>query len=175
MNLVLLEPSNTFFTLDLPSVIILQRLSAKHTKFQDVVDGNIQRGVSPDYLSAFVIESEIAIESGIEPKILRPVVMGKHISRYGSISSSMQLIYLTRFLLTTLKSTPRQRHIWVILKRYNVQGGYWRQTSLVCSPQTPWPHHIWRDQIHWSLTTTRHICCDETDSFYATDALYVFR
>jgi hypothetical protein len=175
LNVVLSDPVRTYFTLNLPAVALWQKLSRACPKFQDVIDGEIQRGISPDYAKAFVIENEVAKQQGIEEEVLRPVVLGQHISRYGGLESSVSIIYLTRE--DDIKKYPNTR---AHLNKY--------RNKITCREvmegKHPWfALHRPRDPAIFDapkfigLTTTRQLCValDEEVGYYATDALYLFR
>ncbi len=174
-KVVLSDPLCTYFTLNLNAVALFQKLTQTFPKFSDIIDGEIQRGISPDYAEAFIVEKEIIKQEKIENDVLRPVVLGKHISRYGVIDSSTFIIYLTRgddiekYPNTrghlnryrdkiTCKEVAEGKHPWFALHR----------------PRNP---AIFDPPKFIGLTTTRMICIalDEEVGYYATDALYLFR
>jgi len=175
LKVVLSTPVNTYFTLNLSAVVLFQKLSKILPSFQDIIDGKIQRGISPDYAKAFIVENEVAKKEQIEEDVLRPVILGKHIFRYGVLDSSTSIIYLshnddikkytnTRTHLSkyrnkiTCREVAEGKHPWYALHR----------------PRNP---AIFETPKFIGLTTTRQICValDEEVGYYTTDALYVFR
>ncbi|MGB7532429.1 MAG: N-6 DNA methylase, partial [Halobacteriota archaeon] len=174
-KVVLSDPYCTYFTRDLSGVSILSRLKGNHIKFKSIIDGEIQRGISPDYLEAFVIDDWKAKKEKLEPEVLRKVVLGQHISRYGSIDSSMLIIYLTR--KDDIKKYPN-------VKNHLAQYRDKITCREVAEGKHPWfslhrPRNpeIFKSPKFIGLTTTRkiYVAFDEISDFYATDALYLFR
>jgi adenine-specific DNA-methyltransferase len=174
-KVVLSDPYCTYFTRNLSGVSILSRLNEKHIKFENLIDGKIQRGISPDYLEAFVIDDWKAKKEKLEPEVLRKVVLGQHISRYGSIDSSMSIIYLTR--KDDIKKYPNVKNHLAqyrdkITCREVAEGKHpWFSLHRPRSPE------IFKSPKFIGLTTTRkiYVAFDESSDFYATDALYLFR
>jgi len=169
------DPLYTYFTLDHREVSLCRRLFQKHQSFKELIEGEIQRGVSPDLSEAFIVTADVARQEGIEPEVLRPCVLGKHISRYGDLRSDTLLIYLTRVddirkyphtkkhlekyrHKITCKEVEEGKHPWYTLHR----------------PRDP---GIFRSPKFIGLTTTKTICValDNRNSWYATDALYLFK
>jgi type I restriction-modification system DNA methylase subunit len=174
-QVVLSDSLHTYCTLDLRAVALFRKLAQKHPKFQDIVAGEIQRGISPDCAEAFIVEKEEARRERLEKEILRPLILGKHISRYGNLDSSTSIIYLTREDdigkypnarahlskyrdKITCREVLEGKHPWFALHR----------------PRNP---EIFNPPKFIGLTTTRKICValDEETGYYATDALYLFR
>jgi type I restriction-modification system DNA methylase subunit len=175
LRVVLSDPACTYFTLNLPGVALFQRLVQSFPIFQDMIDGKIQRGISPDYAEAFIVEDEIARQEQIEEQVLRPVVLGRHVSRYGVLDSSTSILYLTR--KDDINKYPNAK---AHLSRYRNQI----TCREVAEGRHPWfALHRPRDPSIFEapkfigLTTTRQICValDEEFGYYATDALYLFR
>lgn len=175
LETALADPICTFFTLNLPGVKIFQKLTTTFPLFKDFIDGKIQRGISPDYKDAFIIENDVATKERIEKSILRPVVIGENISKYSTPYTSKSVIYLTReddinkypnakaFLTQfrkkiTCKEVKEDKHPWFSLHR----------------PRNP---HIFESPKFIGLTTTKKIivALDEKMNYYATDALYLFK
>jgi len=175
LKLVLSDPDCTYFTLNLPAVALFQRLSNALPKFQDILDGEIQRGITPDYFNAHVIENKVAKKEKIEKEILRPVALGEHISKYGEVDSSVSIIYLTRD--DDIRKYPSaKKH----LEKYK---------DMITCPEVAEGKHPWfalhrprceavfKSPKFIGLTTTKKICIalDESANYYATDALYLFK
>ena len=93
-DLVTSDSMSTFFTLRLSAVALAHRLRSRFAPLQDILEGEIQRGVSPDLAEAFVVDRKIAQEKRLEETVLRPLVLGKDIARYGQLASDHYLIYL---------------------------------------------------------------------------------
>jgi predicted RNA methylase len=175
LKVVLSAPACSYFTLNLPGVALFQKLAQSFPTFQEIIDGKIQRGISPDYAKAFIVENEVANQEQIEGDVLRPVVLGKHISRYGAIDSSTSIIYLTRE--DDIRKYPNTRaHLSKYRDRITCRE--------VAEGKHPWfalhrPRNpaIFEAPKFIGLTTTRQICValDEEVGYYATDALYLFR
>ena len=72
--------------------------SAPHRPLADVVDDDgIQRGVSPDLKSAFLVDTQTARRLRLEPHKLRRVLTGgRHVKRYFIEYPDLLLIYTTR-------------------------------------------------------------------------------
>ncbi|MGC9443596.1 MAG: Eco57I restriction-modification methylase domain-containing protein [Candidatus Methanospirareceae archaeon] len=174
-NVVLSDSYFTYFTRNLSGVSILSCLKDNHIKFRSILDGEIQRGITPDYLEAFVIEDWKAQKEEFEPEVLRKVVLGQHVSRYGSIDSSLSIIYLTR--KDDIKKYPNVRnHLALYRDKITCRE--------VAEGKHPWfslhrPRNpgIFKSPKFIGLTTTRKISVvfDESSDFYATDALYIFK
>ncbi|MFH1006533.1 MAG: N-6 DNA methylase [Candidatus Latescibacterota bacterium] len=166
--------SFTFFTLNLPAVELLRKLSRAFPGLQEIIEGKIQRGISPDYSSAFVVENDLAEREHIDVEILRPAVIGKHISRYGTIDSSTSIIYLTRednILEYPNTEAHLNRYRGRITCREVVEGKHpWFSLHRPRNPE------IFKAPKFIGLTTTKKICIalDEDVGYYATDALYLF-
>ena len=162
-----------YFTLNLPSVSLFQKLSKNFPFLREIIDGEIQRGISPDYLDAFIVEDE-QNENNIETDILRPVVLGKHITRYGAINSSSSIIYLTRH--DDIEKYPKTKsHLSRFrdkIKCREVEAGKHPWYSLH-RPRNP---EIFQSPKLIGLTTTKRICVvPDDEGYYATDALYLFK
>jgi len=171
---VTIDPNYTFFTLNLDAVRLVQKLSRNHKKFINIIDGKIQRGISPDYAPAFIIENDLARKLSIENDILKPVVLGKNISRYNEIESSSSIIYLTHN--DNIKKYP-YAHKYLSRFRNNITckealNGKHPLYSLH-RPRNP---SIFSAPKFIGLTTTRKICVVlDKIGYYATDALYLFK
>jgi len=169
------NPQTVFFTSNLPNISMLHKYIKNHPTLKDILYGTIQRGISPDYAEAFIIEKNYAKTYEIEQEILRPVVLGKHISRYFPLNTSCYIIYLTkneeidkypnaknhlyRFKnKITCKEVLEGKHPWYSLHR----------------PRNP---DIFSSPKFIGLTTTKRLCIniDLNDNLYATDATYLFK
>ncbi|MFA5833294.1 MAG: N-6 DNA methylase [Bacteroidota bacterium] len=173
-DLVKADAQATYFTFNSLNVALLNKLKKKFTSFNEIVEGEIQRGISPDYAKAFVISSKEAASKKIEKKILKRLVLGKHILRYTNIQTSDLIIYLTskdniddypnaKAHLTefrkyiTCREVAEGKHPWYALHR----------------PRNP---DIFLTNKFVGLTTTKKLCLTfDDEGYYATDALYVFK
>lgn len=174
-KLVLSDPDKTFFTLNLPGVALFQKISKRFSTFQTILDGKIQRGISPDYAEAFIVNNKTIKEEKIEKNILHSVVLGKYIFRYGLIESTDYIIYLTKDI--NINSYPYTKaHLSKYRDKINcreVKEGKHPWFSLH-RPRNP---IIFKPPKFIGLTTTKKICValDESMGYYATDALYLFK
>jgi hypothetical protein len=164
----------TYFTFNTSRVVLLNKLKNKFTPFSKVVEGEIQRGISPDYAKAFVISAKEADSKRIEKKVLRPLVLGKHILRYSNIQTEDLILYLTSKdnidnypnakahlsefrKLITCREVAEGKHPWYALHR----------------PRNP---GIFSSNKFIGLTTTKKLCfAFDRDGYHATDALFVFK
>ncbi len=174
LELVKADAQATYFTINTSNVAILNKLKKKFKPFSEIVDGEIQRGISPDYAKAFVISSKEAAKRKIEKKILKPLVLGKHILRYTNIQTDDVILYLTSKdniddypnakahlsefrKLITCREVAEGKHPWFALHR-------------------PRNSEIFSTKKFIGLTTTKKLCLAfDDEGYYATDALYVFK
>ena len=174
LELVKADAQATYFTFNTSNVALLNKLKKKFKPFSEIVEGEIQRGISPDYAKAFVISSKEAAIKKIEKKILKPLVLGKHILRYTNIQTDDVILYLTskdniddypnakahlsefrKFI--TCREVAEGKHPWYALHR----------------PRNP---EIFSAKKFIGLTTTKKLCLAfDDEGYYATDALYVFK
>ena len=172
-QLVAADSLTTFFTLNFQAVLLFQKLKERHQNFNTIIEGEIQRGVSPDYAEAFVVDS--GESQTLEKEVLRPLVLGKDVARYKKLASSSFLIYLTR-----KDDIAKYPNVAARLNRY--------REKITCREvkegKHPWYSlHRPRDPGIFSapkfigLTTSRKICValDSDGNYYATDSLYLFR
>jgi hypothetical protein len=92
-------PNSIVPTKDLDRYKIWRKiLKLKHDVLKNIVDADgIQRGVSPDFKDAFVVEKRRATAAKLEPEKLRRVVTGgRHVKRYRIDEPSLRLIYTSR-------------------------------------------------------------------------------
>jgi len=174
-NLVKSDPSYTYFTSRFAATLLYQKLENTFATFEEIIQGQIERGATADYVEAFALPNYVLNREDLEEEPLRALIMGKDISRYGAIASNMSLIYLTRddninkypkiksYLSgfknkITCKEVSQGKHPWYALHRP-------RNADIFSSPK------------FIGLTTTKRICValDLDANFYATDALYLFR
>ena len=171
---VAVDPHRTFFVNTLETTSILTRLRASHSPLSESVNGFIQRGVSPDVVSAHVISFAEAKKRKLENDVLRLGLSGPQIKRYGAWKSDQFIIYTNRntpirkfpnalrFLeehrhLNTCREVKENKHPWWALHR----------------PRDP---QIFQSPKFIGLTTTKtiEVIYDEKDGLFVTDAMYVF-
>jgi len=174
-RLVESDPDLTFFVGEVDSIALLERLRRDHILLKDVINGTIQRGVSPDIAEAHVISKVEARAKNLEKDLLRSSVRGTFIKRYHEWTSDQFIIYTGRDTdireypnvfnhletfrsLNTCKEVIQRKHPWWSLHR----------------PRNP---EIFTSPKFIGLTTSKAIelIYDEASSLYVTDAMYVFQ
>jgi hypothetical protein len=172
---VVADESRTFFAGSPEETQLLRRLRERCPNFVSLVDGRIERGVSPDIVGAHVVTPEAARQLGIEPALLRPSLSGRAIRRFQSPVADQVLLYTTR-------ETPIERYP-------NAQGwlNQWvpRNTcrEVADGKHPAWALHrprnpsIFKSPKFIGLTTSKtfEVVYDATGDLYVTDAMYVFR
>lgn len=143
--------------------------------FISLIDGRIERGVSPDVAAAHVLTAEEARQVGIEPALLRPGLSGGAIRRFTSPDADQVLLYTTR-------ETPIERY--PNAQRWLNQWARRNTCREVTAGKHPaWALHrprdpgIFKSPKFIGLTTSKtfEVVHDATDDLYVTDAMYVFR
>jgi len=173
-KLVKADGDNIFFSSRINELTLFNGIKDKFIPLNDIIDGQIQRGISPDYKDAFVIDKDTVVKSNIEKEILKPIILGKHISRYKIPFSTESIIYIThtsdinkypnsKIYLSkfrdkiTCKEVKEGKHPWFSLHRA-------RNPEIFLSPK------------FIGLTTTKKLCLTiDNDGYFVTDALYVFK
>ncbi len=164
----------TFFVGDLGATRLLDRLRRDYPPFQKAVRNRIERGVSPDIVTAHVVSASEVKAKQLEKDLLRPSISGAQIKRYNGWICDQFIIYTTRETqigkypnaekhlrsfkhLNSCKEVTQMRHPWWCLHRP-------RDSQIFSSPK------------FIGLTTTKRIelVYDENSSVYVTDAMYVF-
>ncbi len=164
----------TFFVGDLGATRLLDRLRRDYPPFQKAVRNRIERGVSPDIVTAHVVSASEVKAKQLEKDLLRPSITGAQIKRYNGWICDQFIIYTTRETqigkypnaekhlrsfkhLNSCKEVTQMRHPWWCLHRP-------RDSQIFSSPK------------FIGLTTTKRIelVYDENSSVYVTDAMYVF-
>jgi len=168
------DPHHTFFTRDLGESALLDRLRRDCNTLQCVIEGTIQRGVSPDVVAAHVVPTNKAQRLRLEPDLLRPSLSGGQIKRYRPWESDQVIIYTTR--QTRIDKYPRSQAYLTTFKCQNT-------CKEVVGKKHPWwalhrPRNpdIFTPPKLIGLTTTKAIelVLDESVGLYVTDAMYVF-
>ncbi len=174
-SFVVQDPDSTFFVVnDKRPVALLTRLRKHHPMFCEAVNGEIQRGVSPDVVEMHVLSKQKQRKEKLETEILRKSLSGSQIKRYKPWKSDQYIIYATRE--TDLGDYPRAA-------KYIKRSRHLNTCKEVKKGKHPWwcVHRAREPQIFASpkfigLTTkkTIELVYDEKDSLYVTDAMYVF-
>jgi hypothetical protein len=168
------DPHFTFFVNSSETTGLLAKLRGLHPPLSKSVWGSIQRGVSPDVVSAHVVDNVQAGKLRIESAILRPSVSGTQIKRYAPWTQDQQIIYTSRS--TRIQEFPKAF-------RYLEEHKHLNSCREVKEGKHPWwclhrprDPEIFNSPKFIGLTTTRTIelVYDEKDSIYVTDAMYVF-
>ena len=162
------------FQTSLQKKFCADRPRRSHQQLSEYVNGAIQRGVSPDVVSAHVLNRTEVKQRKIESDILKPSLSGSQIKRYASPKSDQYILYTCRdtpirqypnalrFLeehhhLNTCREVKEGKHPWWALHRP-------RDSEIFKSPKLI------------GLTTAKTIALfyDEKDHLFVTDAMYVF-
>lgn len=169
------DPSSTFFTKNIAQAASMASVRARLGTLADSIDAfGIQRGVTPDYLRAHLIDPKDAKKFRIEASVLKKSLRGEDIKAFRSAKSTVELIYTSSN--TDLKSIPNTI-------------AYMRQFKphIKCSEVIEKKHPWWR--LHRprkaelfarpkviGLTTSRRIelVYDPSGELFVTDAMYVF-
>jgi len=169
------DPDFTFFVVnDKRPVALLTKLRQNHPLLSESVNGEIQRGVSPDVVEMHVLSKQQQGKEKLEKDILRRSLSGSQIKRYKPWKSDQYIIYATRETdlrdfpraakyikrsrsLNTCKEAKQGKHPWWALHRP-------REPQIFASPKF----------IGLTTKKTIELVYDEKDSSYVTDAMYVF-
>lgn len=168
------DPHLTFFVGDTSDTELLERLRRKHKSLKQVLQGNIQRGVSPDVAAAHVVTKQEAETLSLEHDLLKPSVSGAQIKRYQEWSSDQFIIYTTRNTIierfpNTLRHLEKFKHLNTCKEVEQKKHPWWA----LHRPRNP---QIFATPKFIGLTTSKTIelIYDSEDSIYVTDAMYVF-
>jgi type I restriction-modification system DNA methylase subunit len=169
------DPDYTFFVVnDKRPVALWTKLRKNHPKFSEAINGEIQRGVSPDVVEMHVLSKQKQRKEKLETEILRKSLGGSQIKRYRPWTSDQYIIYATRETdlrdypraakyirrarpLNTCKEAKQGKHPWWCLHRP-------REPQIFASPKF----------IGLTTKKTIELVYDEKESLYVTDAMYVF-
>ncbi len=165
----------TFFTGKVDASTLLKKLRKLHRSLETIIDGEIQRGVSPDVVAAHVVSIENLENLRLENALIRPSISGSQIKRYRDVKHDQYMIYTTKstqidlypkiyqylrscMSLNTCKEVLQKKHPWYSLHR----------------PRDP---QIFESPKFIGLTTSKTIelVYDKKDSLFVTDAMYVFK
>jgi adenine-specific DNA-methyltransferase len=168
------DPHLTFFVGQANVTKLLDRLRASHQPLQRILAGEIQRGVSPDVVSAHVVTDEQAKEAQLEDALLRPSVSGPQIKRYHDWSVDQYIIYTSRVISiteypNTLRYLKNHKHKNTCKEVIDGKHPWWalhrpRDPKIFASPKI----------IGLTTTKTIELIYDPDASVYVTDAMYVF-
>ena len=168
------DPDMTFFVNQSESIGLLAKLRGLHPALSKSICGSIQRGVSPDVVSAHVVDNAQAGKLRIEPDVLRPSVSGTQIKKYAAWTQDQQIIYTSRS--TPIREFPKafkfleeHHHLNSCLEVKAGKHPWW----CLHRPRDP---QIFNSPKFIGLTTARtvELIYDEKDSLYVTDAMYLF-
>jgi hypothetical protein len=169
------DPHLTFFVGNIDAIALLDRLRRKHVSLNSVLEGTIQRGVSPDIPAAHVVSNSEAKAARLERELLGPSISGSQIKRYHDWSIDQWIVYTTR-------ETPVEKFPYTLayLQRFRHEN----TCKEVIEHKHPWwalhrprDPEIFRAPKFVGLTTSKTIelIYDAETSVYVTDAMYVFR
>lgn len=169
------DESRTFFACSLEETQLLQRLRGRCPTFVSLVNGRIERGVSPDIVGAHVLTADEAQRAGIEPDVLRPCLSGRALRRFQPPVADQVILYTSRE--TPIDQYPNAQR-WL---------SEWAPRN-TCKEVADGKHPVWalhrprNPSIFESpkligLTTSKtfEVVYDVADDLYVTDAMYVFR
>jgi adenine-specific DNA-methyltransferase len=177
------DPHSSFLIANRATSNLLDSLRLNFGRLSEVVDGSIQRGVSPDIVSAHVLTPAEAREHQIERDLLRRSISGSQIKRYQSFVVDQRIIYTTDD--TRINAYPNaKKYILAERKKYRQRFPDREECVEVRTDKHPWwrLHRPRSSEIFASpkiigLTTAKTIelAFDERDSLVVTDAMYVFK
>ncbi len=167
------DPHLTFFVGGASGTNILEKARKQNIAVQDILEGEIQRGVSPDVAPAHVISEDESLS--LESEILRPSISGSQIKRYQPWKVDQSIIYTTR--LTDIKKYPKVAKRLEAFKDRNTCREVEDKKHPWYSLHRPRNPEIFSSPKFIGLTTSKTIelIYDEKDSVFVTDAMYVFK
>jgi len=174
-RLVTADPHFTFFVGSSGASDLFDLLRQQHPRLSNILEGEIQRGISPDIAAAHVVSHEDARAEKLERQVLKPSVSGKQVRRYRDWETDQFIIYTTRD--TEIDRFPN------VKKRLSAHR-YDNSCREVAEGKHPWwalhrprDPEIFESPKFVGLTTSKTIelIYDPNDSVYVTDAMYVFR
>lgn len=169
------DPYNSFLITTRATSSLVESMRSACGRLSDVVEGSIQRGVSPDIVAAHVMTPSEVKEHKIEEDILRRSISGSQIKRYRSYAIDQCVIYtadetpinsfpnakkyLQKFhSKNTCKEVSTGKHPWWRLHRP-------RAAEIFASPKI----------IGLTTAKTIELVFDKKDELIVTDAMYVFK
>jgi len=173
-DLVEKDPDCTFFVNKIESTELLDRLRESHILLERVIEGTIQRGVSPDVKDAHVISKGDAKKHDLENDLLHESLSGSQIKRYQPWFSDQLIIYTTK--KTPIHNYPNIENYLKQFKKMNTCKEVKENKHPYWSLHRPRNIKIFQSPKFIGLTTTKSIelIYDESSSLFVTDAMYVF-
>ncbi len=167
-------PNNSFPTKNIIGYKLLERFSF-NTLESFIDDDGIQRGISPDYKDAFIVNDEISKQNKLELNFIKPTVTGgKDVKKYLILNKDKKIIYTTR---NTKESSIKN------IVKYIEQF----KDKITCREVKQGKHAFYSlhrsrskkifdksEKLIGVITGDKVIVALDTDKFYPTDGLYVF-
>jgi type I restriction-modification system DNA methylase subunit len=104
-GLVNQDPLSTFFVSAIQDVDVLLKLQGKFPPLQSIIEGKIQRGVTPDCAEMHLVAGSPS--HPIEPELIRKSISGDRIKRFVLPQSNCHIIYTNK--QTELKLYPNAK------------------------------------------------------------------
>ncbi len=164
--------NNSLITKEFETTFWLKRLQESSHSLKELLREEIQRGISADYLEAFIVNEEAILRDKFERRICKPVITGHNVSRFGIEYLNEYIFYLTRD--DNIQQYPN-------VEKY-IKGF---QENITCKEvqdgKHPWfalhrprDENIFKGSKLIGLTTSdRLILGLDSDELYAMDNLYV--
>lgn len=173
-GLVRNDPHLTFFMSNWNAVAILNRLRQRFPPLSDSLIGSIQRGVSPDVVAAHVLTRRDPAVRQIEKNLLKASVSGTQIKHYKPFKSDQYIVYTNRN--TMIDKYPQAKKHLNKFRKLNKCKEVKAKKHPWWSLHRPRDPNIFDSPKFIGLTTVKTIelVYDESESLFATDAMYVF-
>lgn len=169
------DPEHTFFIGDPRAAELLAEARKTNPPLSEILEGDIQRGVSPDFFSAHVLNGAELRSVNPEKEIVRESISGEQIKPYQRWVVDQYILYLGKD--DDIERYPRAlKHI----EKY--------RNSITCPEvrerkQPWWALHRKRDPAIFKspkfigLTTSKtvNLAYDANGSLVVTDAMFVFK
>ena len=78
------------------TTLLFRKLERSSYPLKEFLSMEIQRGISSDYLEAFIVNGKNILEKNFEREICKPVITGHNVSRFGIEYFKENIFYLTR-------------------------------------------------------------------------------
>lgn len=169
------DPHHTFGLGSHSHMALLNRVRSSHRPLSTVIDGKIERGVSPDQKEAHVVKPKYARKRRLEKAVLRSGASGAQIRKYRTARRDQVVIFTTRDT-----DIDRYKNVKKHLESYRAQN----TCKEVSHKKHPWfsLHRPRKEGLFDSpkiigLTTTKliELVFDENQNLVVTDAMYLFR
>jgi len=153
---------------------LLDKLRKMHPALASIVNGTIQRGVSPDIVGANVVSKAFARSKRLERELLRDSVSGSQIKRYQPYESDEYIIYTTRN--TTMADYPNIKAFMEPFRAKNTCKEVTAKKHPWYALHRPRDPEIFKSPKFIGLTTKKDVelIYDQDGDLYVTDAMYVF-